>query len=250
MALLAQLTDKLLAAEAANKELCLARRNTNVQLLDVEGEMAALKLRLDELSRIKAQQEAEQKELLQSIQEMRICVDALKPKPTGRVWRVSDCHSHIPSGDWAVEATESGTYGICVSSSKEERNNITVPLFNGVKASVSKRRYNGAKSIAVGDTLYMGDGKRGLVFKGLVTAQKTKGLFRSADLSVPSFRRALGERVLASGKKADLRPLDDEVEMMWDVDWSPVGPLTQKWKDYLSFSQRCTVIPLTEAPPA
>jgi hypothetical protein len=247
MALLAQLTDKLLTAEAANKELCMARDSTNAQLRSVEDEMAALKLRLEELSRIKTQQDAEQKELLQSIQEMRICVDALKPKLTGRMWRVSDCHSHFPDGEWALEATETNTYGVAVSTSFNEAYNISVPLSTGGAIRVSKIRYNKAKNIAVGDTLYMGDEARSKVFKGVVKGQRIQGVSRPSDLTINSFRRRVGNR---ARRLVEVRPLEQEAEMQWDVDWSPVGPLTQKWKDYLSFSQRCTVIPLTEAPPA
>lgn len=168
---------------------------------------------------------------------------------TARIWSVSDCHSHCSSGAWALEATESGSYGVCVSSSSTERANVSVKLLSGQSAAISKRRYDAAKDIRVGDTLYMGDKKRHAVFKGTVTGQTVKGLFASTDSSVNSFRRRVGVRTDAlEWGWTDFRPLSDEVEMMWEVRWERVGDLTEKAKKALLYSQQRTVRPLSAAP--
>jgi hypothetical protein len=179
--------------------------------------------------------------------------EAEAQKPAPRVWRVSDCHSHCSTGAWALEATQSGSYGVCVSAAEDAKNNTSVRLVTGGTAQISKKRLSPKKGvavtdIAVGDTLFMGDKKRNLVFKGTVKSQSVKGFFRSADLSVNSFRRRVGERE-ARGNNT-FRPLEEEVEMMWEVDWKPVGALTEEWKEYIRFSDRPTFLPLEGAPPA
>ncbi len=256
MSLFAEISQKLAAAEQARQELCRARHEANVRISTAAAEVSALVEEIAALRKKKEETDAEREELMASIQQMKICLAALAPKPAPvsvppRVWRVSDCHSHYPCGSWAAEATESGTYGVAVSPSFNAGYNTMISLFNGERSSVSKKRYTDMKDIRVGDTLYMGDKKRNLVFKGVVKSQCLDGLFRSADSSVASLRRRVAERAAAAGKKAyDVRPLEDEVEANWEVEWAPIGPLTEEWKKYLSFSKRCTVLPLTSAPPA
>lgn len=198
--------------------------------------------------------EAELAEKRQIIAETQVALAAeaaaAEPKKEARVWRVSDCHSHRPSGAWPLEATESGTYGIGVHPSENPSCNMPITLRNGKQALVSKKRYNEAKEISVGDTLYMGDKKRGIVFKGLVTGQSVKGLFLASDPSVNSFRRRVAERVKAAGLSASTeQPAESDVEIMWEVDWTPVGALTPEWKKYLHFSERRTVVPLSGSAP-
>jgi hypothetical protein len=178
---------------------------------------------------------------------------AVNPPSAPRVWHVSDCHSHCSTGAWALEATESGSYGVCVSPAEADKDNISVPLVTGGSAPVSKKRYSPKKGvtvtdISVGDILFMGDKKRNMVFKGTVKSQAVKGFFRSADPSVNSFRRRVGERE-ARGNSS-FRSLADEVEMMWEVEWTPVAALTEEWKKYIRFSDRPTFLPLEGAPPA
>lgn len=175
---------------------------------------------------------------------------AAAPAKEGRTWRVSDCHSYCPSGSWALEATESGTYGVGVQPSPSDSHNLYLPLSSGGGVRVSKARYLGAKDIAVGDTLFMGDKKRGVVFKGVVTWQYVKGVFRSAEIPTVSFRRRVGDRDRAAGKASDLGFQHEEAEMVWAVTWTPVAALTPEWKKYLSFSEYRTVVPLSGAPPA
>ena len=173
----------------------------------------------------------------------------LAPATSGRIWSVSDCHSHFGKGVWAREATESSSYGVCVTPSDTEDANVSITLFNGESALVSKKRLQAMKDIRVGDTLYMGDKSRSAVFKGTVTGQSVKGLFRSADSSVDSFRRRVGERAAAvKSSTQDVSPLSSEVEMMWDVKWECVGGLTDSAKTALRFSERRTVRPLSAHP--
>lgn len=179
--------------------------------------------------------------------------EAAAKASSGKVWGVSDCHSYFRhSGAWAQEATESGSYGICITPTKGSRATLPVRLYDGREAQVSSGRYEVAKTISVGDTLYMGDKKRQTVFKGIVTGQSVQGLFRSADPSINSFRRRVGERCVAMGKlSSNVNPLEDEVEIMWEVRWETVGPLTEEWKEYICFSDFSkTVRSLSGAPPA
>jgi hypothetical protein len=176
---------------------------------------------------------------------------ALEAVPSvGRLWSVSDCHSHSPKGSWAKEATESGSYGVCVSSSFSPGANRSANLYDGSSVEISKRRFTAMKDIRIGDTLYMGDLRRKAVFRGRVTGQATKGFFHSDDLGINSFRRRVQERAHAEGENLyNCRNLSDEVEMMWEVKWERVGALDDAWMDYLKFSNQSTVRPLA-APPS
>lgn len=169
-----------------------------------------------------------------------------------KTWRVSDCHSHCPAGDWAQEALKSGSYGICVtpSSGTLERSSTAVPSSSGDSVTVSKKRWNAAKDIKIGDTLYMADTVGGVVLKGLVTAEVAPGPFKTISRPT-SFRRRIGER-LAKNKRSllDSHTIGDEVELEWTVTWIVVSPLTQDWRSYLRPSVRATVIPLAATPPA
>lgn len=247
MALLAQLTEQLSGAESKNDALCRERHYNNMELRSLEEQIATMNKNLQELLQKKERIDTEQKATLASIKEMRVCIAALATKPLGRVWRVSDCHAHCTTGAWALEATESGTYGICVPPcEKNDGANQVATLINGERAKISKRRYANAAGISVGDTLYMGDLKRAKVFKGIITGQSVKGLFRSSDPSVNSFRRRVKEREDKMGKSsATFRPLEEEIEMMWEVKWEPVGHLNHEWKLFLNFSQRTTVVPIS-----
>lgn len=173
---------------------------------------------------------------------------SIAPARSTRIWSVSDCHSHCPHGDWALEATESSSYGVCVSSSSSEGYNTTFTI-GGVPVEVSTKRYNSAKDIHVGDILFMGDGKRNAVFKGTVTSQSVKGIFKSTNPSINSFRRRMQERASAAKHALyEVRDISDEVEMMWEVKWERVGNLTKAWKDYIHYSYRSTVRPLSDLP--
>lgn len=169
-----------------------------------------------------------------------------------KTWRVSDCHSHCPAGDWVQEALGSGSYGICVtpSSGTLERSSTAVPSSSGTSVTVSKKRWNDAKDIKVGDILYMADTVRGQVLKGVVAAEVVPGPFKTLSRD-SSFRRRVGER-LAKNKRSllDSHMLGEEVELEWTVTWTIVSPLTDSWRAYLRPSVRKTVIPLTSAPPA
>jgi hypothetical protein len=214
---------------------------------EADASVAALEAQLSAARALQAQRASDLAKVTEQISVLRARVAELSPPPSGegRIWSVSDCHCHCSSGAWALEATDSGTYGVCVSSSDKEGANVPAKLLNGQSAAISKRRYDAAKDIRVGDTLYMGDKKRAAVFKGIVTGQTVTGLFRSEDSRVNSFRRRVGER--ETGKN-DFRPLTYEVEMMWEVKWERVGDLTEAAKKALLYSQRRTVRPLSAHP--
>ena len=170
-----------------------------------------------------------------------------------KTWRVSDCHSYCPAGDWAQEALKSGSYGICVTPSHGtlERSSTAVQSGSGESLIVSKKRWNDAKDIKVGDILYMADTVRGEVLKGVVTAEAAPGPFKTLSRN-SSFRRRVGERLAANKRSlpAGSHTLLEEVELEWSVTWTVVSPLTESWRAYLHTSKRTTVIPLTSAPPA
>jgi hypothetical protein len=212
---------------------------------EADASVAALEAQLSAARALQAQRASDLAKVTEQIRVLRARVAELSPPPSGegRIWSVSDCHSHCSSGAWALEATESGSYGVCVSSSFTEGANVSLKLVNGQSVPVSKRRYDAAKDIRVGDTLYMGDKKRAAVFKGIVTGQTVTGLFNPADPSVNSFRRRVGDHALT-----DSRPLTYEVEMMWEVKWERVGDLTEAAKKALLYSQRRTVRPLSAHP--
>lgn len=213
-------------------------------LTEAEARVAALEAELASARAERNRAAVEVAQVMERITGLRAQLEPVTTAPA-RIWSVSDCHCHCPSGAWALEATESGSYGVCVSSSFTEAANVPALLVGGQRVPVSKRRLDAAKDIRVGDTLYMGDKKRGKVFKGTVVGQTVKGLFAPADLSINSFRRRVGER--ETGKN-DFRPLTDEVEMMWDVKWEHVATLTGEWKVYLKFSHRSSVRPLSSTP--
>jgi hypothetical protein len=172
--------------------------------------------------------------------------------PRGRSWGVSDCHSHFPHGDWAREATETGSYAVCVTPTAEsETANFTLELVTGVDAVVSRGRYRSAKKICIGDTLFMGDNRRGQVFKGVVKGQEIKGFFSAADASFNSFRRRVEERTTRRGHRmVNCSPLSAEIEMSWQVEWKVHDTLTDAWKKHLNFSdQSRSVRPLSGPPP-
>jgi len=175
--------------------------------------------------------------------------EAQAPAPKSNSWGVSDNHSHWTSGDYAMEATESGSYAVAITANRPSGRK-SLRLSSGATAEVSARRYEGAQAISVGDTLYMGDKKRSILFRGEVTS--FKGIFRSTDPSGNCFIRRAHERAAANGKSPyKVSALEDEVEMLWEVRWTPVGPLTEAWKSYISFSDRSrTVRSLSGAPPA
>jgi hypothetical protein len=163
-----------------------------------------------------------------------------------KVWSVHDCHTHLKGKDkglWARVAVANGTYGICVgitNDSKESANEKMVGPLGEV--TVSKRRWNNAKGISVGDYLFMGDTHIKKVFKGTVTAQPVEGPFCPLGHVEDSFIASLGA-------VTDER-LAREVEVVFKVDWTEVGPLNEDWYKYLDTGRRVTVSPLTTAPPA
>lgn len=216
-------------------------------LIEAEARVAALEAQLASARAERNRAATELAQVTERITGLRAQVNEAPAAPA-RIWSVSDCHSHSHSGSWGLEATESSTYGVCVDPSDSEGANMSIPLINGVVVEVSKRRYNAAKDIRVGDTLYMGDEKREAVFKGVVTGHSIPGLFKSDDLSINSFRRRVGQRVEAVGKVDDFRPLSEQLELMWEVQWERIATLTPEWKTYLKFSQRSSVRPLSSSP--
>jgi hypothetical protein len=160
----------------------------------------------------------------------------------GKTWSVHDCHTYHKKGEWVATAITDGQYGIGIAptfGSKDSSNEkIMGPLG---EVTVSKRRWAAAKSISVGDTLFMGDTYRKKVYKGLVTAQPVAGPFCPLSSPDNSFRM----------KFAPLRlSFEQEVEVSFKVDWTEVSPLTDEWKDYLGTKRLVTVSPLKGAPPA
>jgi hypothetical protein len=216
-------------------------------LTEAEVRVAALEAELASARAERNRAAVEVAQVMERITGLRAQLEPVTTAPA-RIWSVSDCHSHSYSGSWGLEATESGTYGVCVDPSKSEGANITMSLVTGEKVEVSKKRYNVAKDIRIGDTLYMGDKKRRAVFKGTVVGQSVPGLFKSEDPSIQSFRRHVGERVEAAGKSDDFAPLSEQLELMWEVKWERVATLTAEWKVYLKFSHRSSVRPLSSTP--
>jgi len=77
MSLLAELSQKLSAAEAETQALFLARQRTSAQIRSVEEEIATLAQKLLDLRKLKEEQDAEQRALAASVKEMRVCVETL-----------------------------------------------------------------------------------------------------------------------------------------------------------------------------
>jgi hypothetical protein len=167
----------------------------------------------------------------------------LKAKPEGKVWAVHDCHTHVKKGIWAAGAVAKGNYGVCVGPSKDSKDTANMKVAGPLgEVVVSKRRWNDAKSISVGDTLFMGDTYTKKVFKGLVTAQPVAGPFCSAEAKEESF-------ICTLGPQTDER-LKAEVEVVFKVNWTEVAPLTDEWKKHLGTERRMTVMAIKDAPPA
>lgn len=166
-----------------------------------------------------------------------------------KVWSVHDCHTHLKGkskGIWAREAVANGSYGICVGPSKDSKEATNEKILGPLgEVTVSKRRWKNAKGISVGDTLFMGDTHAKKVLKGTVTAQPVNGPFCPQESLTNSFIANLSDR-----KGGDEASLAREVEIVFKVDWTEVGPLTEEWKDYLGTKRIVTVSPLTTAPPA
>jgi hypothetical protein len=162
------------------------------------------------------------------------------PASHGKRWGVSDNHSHWKSGDYSLEATESSSYAVAITANKPNGRKSLL-LSSGETTEVSKKRYDVAKQISVGDTLYMGDEKRSIVFKGEVVS--FKGIFRSIDPSANCFIRRTHEHAAARGNSpSSVSALENEVEMLWDVCWDAVCPLSEAWKSYLSFSDHSKTV--------
>lgn len=251
--LLADLTEKYAAARVKNRQLCNSVRELNESIYPLQDQIRQLSQELEALVKSREEALSEQEKLAASIAEMKTCIEALlppppPPAPSGQVWRVSDNHSHCSTGAWALEATESGHYSVCVTPTKKAKTDkaiMEVTLLDGSTATVSKRRLKDTEGIKIGDTLYMGDAKRQKVYKGKVTGQSVKGLFRAADPSFNSMRRRVGEREAQMRKTSTaFYPLDTEIEVMWEVSWEEQGPLNEDWKNYLQFSLIKTVVPL------
>ena len=99
---------------------------------------------------------------------------------TKNIWGVSDCHAYCKSGAWAAEAVKSNTYGVCVAKKSDSVSaNIPITLRSGEVALVSKRCYNDAMKVAVGDTFYLADTKDKKVYRGTVVGQTIQGFVRS-----------------------------------------------------------------------
>ena len=174
------------------------------------------------------------------------------PPPPGKILGVSDCHAYCTTGAWSLEATESSIYGVCITPSMHRPTaNRPITLESGEEAQISEKRYAAAQLIKVGDTLYMGDKKRRAVFKGVVTAQPFSKPFRSRDRAFNGFRGRVDTREQAAGRMSrTFHPLEEEVEMNWEVKWTRVGDLTDAWKEYICYSHaHSTVRPLSGPPP-
>jgi len=152
-------------------------------------------------------------------------------------WSVHDCHTYNREGLWAKVAVAHNVYGICVDKSESDNANKEVDGPLG-KVVVSKRRWGNAKSISVGDTLYMGDTVQKKVFKGLVVDQPLKGPFCPLNSLENSFICMVG---LQSDEK-----LSRTAELVFKVEWEEVGDLTDVWYARLGTGRRVTVSPFTE----
>ena len=181
--------------------------------------------------------------------EAAVAAEAAEAAVAPKVWSVHDCHTHLKGkskGIWAREAVANGSYGICVGPSKDSKETTNEKILGPLgEVTVSKRRWKNAKGISVGDTLFMGDTHAKKVLKGTVTAQPVNGPFCPQESLTNSFIANLSDR-----KAGDEASLAREVEIVFKVDWTEVGPLTDEWKDYLGTKRIVTVSPLTTAPPA
>ena len=171
--------------------------------------------------------------------------------PATKLYSVHDCHTHLSrsnAGAWAEAAISNGMYGICIGPSRnsKETSSMTMRGPRGYVA-VSKARWNNAKNIRVGDTLFLGDTHLNKVFKGIVTAQPVYGAFCPLGSMEDSFFAKVRRPQTKPLTEADLRR---EVELVFNVDWQCVGELTEEWKGYLGTSRRVTVSELKSAPPS
>jgi hypothetical protein len=169
------------------------------------------------------------------------------PAPAPKVWSVHDCHTHCVGKDkglWARGAVANGSYGVCVGPTPKVKDTANMKI-NGPlgEVTVSKRRWNNAKGIAIGDTLYMGDTVLHKVFQGKVVAQPINGPFTSVSAKEESFLFSLNSA-------RDQEKMAREIELVFKVEWAEIAELNETWEAYLGTSRRISVSPLTAAPPA
>jgi hypothetical protein len=225
------------------------------EIADKNLELAKLQDDINELESILEAQEAlaiAKADILSRYPEPEPEVAAPRPlEPATKLYSVHDCHTHLSrskAGAWAEAAISNGMYGVCIGPSRnsKENSNMTMRGPRGY-VSVSKARWNHAKNIRVGDTLFLGDTHIGKVFKGVVTAQPVYGAFCPLGSTEESF--------FAKVRRPQTKPLTEadlarEVELVFKVDWQCVGELTEEWKGYLGTSRRVTVSELKSAPPS
>lgn len=220
-------------------------------LSDAEAKVNDLKaqLALAEVQRATLQLDLQESSLLVENARKRL-EDATTPKVN--YWGVSDNHSQFSCGSWALEATDTSTYSVCVTPSKDVAANAvkSTKLHNGEDVLVSKQRLQGVENIKVGDILYMGDKKRKALFKGVVVGQQVKGLFKSNDPSLDSLRRRVEERCNKMNKTiaSSITPLDGEIEILWNVKWECVSKLNKEIKEKIHFSDRSRTIRPLDSP--
>lgn len=167
--------------------------------------------------------------------------------PAPKIWSVHDCHTHCVGKDkgiWARGAVANGSYGVCVTPSEDSKDTANMKISGPLgEVTVSKRRWNKAKDIAIGDTLYMGDTVLNKVFQGQVVAQPINGPFSSVSAKEHSFLFSLDST-------RDVEKMAREVEVAFKVEWAEIADLNDTWEAYLGTSVRTTVSRLTAAPPA
>ncbi len=212
------------------------------QIQSAEDKITSLKAQLLAAEKEKEVLNTNLAQAAASVTSIRKTIDAVSKKDVN-IWGVSDNHSYCSSGYWALEATETSTYAIGVTKSSSDAANMETTLYNGETVTVSKKRFQGCENIKVGDILYMGDKKRKTLFKGVVTGYPVKGLFRSTDPAINSFRRRVDHRYQSMNKKLpDFSPIEEEIEILWEVQWECVGKLTKEIKEKIYFSDRSRTV--------
>jgi len=136
-----------------------------------------------------------------------------------KVWVVSQIDDMY--GDVVAKtALNNGTLGFDISARDSETMVVRGPLG---PCLVSKKVWELASLVCVGDTVYMEDD--GVVYKGRITGQPIKGPFCPIRSLENSFFACLGTHTD--------KQLGKEVEIVFTVDWKRHAEMNDEWADFI-----------------
>lgn len=154
-------------------------------------------------------------------------------------FRVSDAHTLTSGGEHARYCVEHSLYAVFLTGK-----NYTLKCEDGREFSVSKSRLNQVKDIQAGSVLYMGDTVKGKVFRGEVVKRFLPNKVKDTFFSV---RREVSKKMKT--KERHKCAVEDEVELLFQVNWILEDELTDEWKERLRIGgDFCKGIPNTVFP--